>query len=580
MTGTINNASPPQQRPGALPSTAAELPYLSHFSLREEPFPAAPSAQHYFLTSASYQVLEGVKAALSSGVALMRIVGGDGIGKTMIARMVPTVLSGEMEPVFLDGASLPDGSFAAAVRAALGIPASGQPPLQQVLPFLDTVHQQQLKPVLVVDNAHLLGADALETIERLLTPGKPGAKTVPMQVLLLGSPRLETLIAASPFPHIGRRLGYAAELEPFTRQEATDYIAYRIRKSQVAGKAHPLFDEAGVTRLVAACNGNPRTLNATCEAALLIAYGDGADRVRRTHVDRAIEGPKPPSRAGVLFSGILGDHRLSWAAGGIGVVLGAGLTAAVLSFNPFADRLLTAGTGTPGAERAESVAPPTGSDSAPEAEAGTQVTAEATAESGDAGDAGKEVIVASPSDAPAGGADAGNAAAKADPVPVLTASKEDGPSPSQSPPLSKTVAPAKVPPEKKAVEPAGHRPETTPSRPLETAVAAKTAQPPATKPKGSADSATSGKAVTAKVAAVKEPASKTASVKEPVSRGATPKAATPPKLAAAASPKAGAPASPAPAGSSPAAPLKEQGVDSNGDGLSSARQQNGRWVWQ
>lgn len=326
MTGvfeTALTAADGARRPGA---DGPDRPYLSHFGLREEPFPAAVSARAYFLTSASYQVLEGLRAALASGTPLMRVCGADGVGKTLLAAMVPSVMTPEMEPVLLDAALLGADPFAVALRQALGMPETVAEPLRETLAVLATAREKNVSPVLVVDNAHLLGAEAFQALDQLLAPAVPGGPP-PMQVVLIGSPHLETLLAASGFPRLRRSGGYTAELVPFTRQEAIDYIGYRLRKAQAQTRQTPLFDDPATQRLVSACCGNPRLLNVTCEAALLIAYAEGADRVAKAHADRAIDGAKMPSRLGQWLSG----GRLSWVAGIAGVLIGAGVTAVVIS---------------------------------------------------------------------------------------------------------------------------------------------------------------------------------------------------------------------------------------------------------
>lgn len=303
-----------------------DRPYLSHFGLREEPFPAAASARAYFLTSASYQVLEGLRAALASGTPLMRVCGADGVGKTLLAEMVPSVMTPEMEPVVLDAAGLGTDPFALVLRRALGMPETASDPLADMLSVLAAARDENVSPVLVIDNAHLLGAEALQALNALLTPPLSGGLP-PMQVVLIGTHHLEALVAASGFPRLRRSGGYMAELVPFTRQEAIDYIGYRLRKAQAQTRPESLFEDLAVQRLVTACCGNPRVLNVTCEAALLIAYAEGAERVGKTHADRAIEGARMPSRFGQWLSG----GRLSWVAGVAGVLIGAGVTAAVIS---------------------------------------------------------------------------------------------------------------------------------------------------------------------------------------------------------------------------------------------------------
>lgn len=571
MTGvfeTALTAADGARRPGA---DGPDRPYLSHFGLREEPFPAAVSARAYFLTSASYQVLEGLRAALASGTPLMRVCGAEGVGKTLLAAMVPSVMTPEMEPVLLDAALLGADPFAVALRQALGMPETVAEPLRETLAVLATAREKNVSPVLVVDNAHLLGAEAFQALDQLLAPAVPGGLP-PMQVVLIGSPHLETLLVASGFPRLRRSGGYTAELVPFTRQEAIDYIGYRLRKAQAQTRQTPLFDDPATQRLVSACCGHPRLLNVTCEAALLIAYAEGADRVGKTHADRAIDGAKMPSRLGQWLSG----GRLSWVAGIAGVLIGAGVTAVVISRGvlplpvvtasaPVVSPVTVAATD-PAAPAMVSEAPSV-PDPAP-VPAATPMVAPASAGVETSG----AVVPAAGAPSPQGdqasaSAEAGETAVLEEPqqpAPVGTVETIRGPTVK---PHHDTVA-APVPVEKPAVG------KAAPDAPAVKA-AADRRPPEKAPPKGPEKTAEKPFEKPGEKAVAKGPEKAPAKPVEPRVVKAEPPALTKP-----------------PATKPPAEPPRPENrlperretppkpVQESGGGTSSGRQENGRWVWQ
>ncbi|WP_019645833.1 ExeA family protein [Novispirillum itersonii] len=539
----------------------AEKPYLAHFGLREEPFPAVASARAYFLTSASYQVLEGIRAALTSGAALLRVCGEDGIGKTLLAQMIPSVMTAEMEPVHLDAAVLGADPFVVVLRRALGMPGSGADPLSEILPFLETARESNVSPVLVVDNAHLLGTEALQSLNRLLAPVLPGGVPL-MQVILIGTSHLNSLLGTHAFPHLrsGNRR-YMAELVPFTRQEATDYIGYRVRKAQNAARPQTLFDEAAVQRLVSAACGNPRALNVACEAALLVAYADGAERVLKAHADRAVEGVKMPSR----LPGLLTGPRLSWVAGLVGVLIGAGVTAALISRDPFGAVPLPGSEAPVAAVPAASTPAPSPAASAPAVD--QKEPAEPVAVVAAAAEAAPEDAVIPPTESPEQGDSAVLDTAEGSAAPVLAEAEII---------RGRTVKPHREKPVESAV-PEKHPPEKTVS---EKTVSDKAAPEKPAGEKRGAEKVVSEKPVAPQKGAEARPPEKPVSEKpvpeKPVSEKPAP---VRPAASAAAPPRQPVVEAPPPR---PAPPRKMElaPAPASSAGTSAGRQENGRWVWQ
>src|SRR5438128_8260912 len=65
-----------------------ELPYLSFFGLKEEPFSTVPSPRYFFLTSVHSTALEKTAYVVSAGKGLSVVFGDTGTGKSSLARLL------------------------------------------------------------------------------------------------------------------------------------------------------------------------------------------------------------------------------------------------------------------------------------------------------------------------------------------------------------------------------------------------------------------------------------------------------------------------------------------------------------
>ena len=65
-----------------------ELPYLSHFRLKEEPFSTVPSPRYFFLASTHSTALEKTAYVVGARKGLAAVFGDTGAGKSSLARLL------------------------------------------------------------------------------------------------------------------------------------------------------------------------------------------------------------------------------------------------------------------------------------------------------------------------------------------------------------------------------------------------------------------------------------------------------------------------------------------------------------
>ena len=195
--------------------------------------------------------------------------------------------------------------------------------------YLLQAHAQGHITVVVVDEAQTLSVDLIEQL-RLLT-NLETHKTKLLQIIMIGQPELQTLLARPELRQVAQRVTARYHLEPLDQRETGEYIRHRLA---VAGCRRPLFSSSAVAVVHRESRGVPRLINVICDRTLLGAYASGRNavdaRVAR-QAAREVAGRPPPRRrlalaaalaaAGIalaallgwpLVSGLLDSGRLPW----------------------------------------------------------------------------------------------------------------------------------------------------------------------------------------------------------------------------------------------------------------------------
>jgi len=138
-------------------------------------------------------------------------------------------------------------------------------------------------PVLIIDEAHLLTHEQLESI-RMLTNHDMDSKT-PFATVLLGQPTLRRMIKLGVLAALDQRIAVRYQMTGMTPDETGGYIRHHL---QLAGRDSDLFSEDAITQIHDAGRGKPRTVNNISIAALIAAYATGKKLVDQSAARAAI----------------------------------------------------------------------------------------------------------------------------------------------------------------------------------------------------------------------------------------------------------------------------------------------------
>ena len=267
--------------------------YLEHFHLNKSPFAEKPDPNIFFKGAGRVEILKGLGEDLRSGKLLVKIIGSEGSGKTMLCRLLLRQLPGKhFDVVYLDN---PVGSFDDLLHLFcldLGMDptlTAERDLLDELRALLQLRKEQQKKVVLIVDEAEKLFLAALERFMRSIC--EAGDDHV-LHVFLVGRPALDANLDQLTVycSNVDIKDGYV--LQPFTEEETARYLDFRLRAAGLSPDSQEeVFTKGAVHKIFESAKGNPRLINILAEEALRASCTDKSFLVLLDHV---VEQDKQP----------------------------------------------------------------------------------------------------------------------------------------------------------------------------------------------------------------------------------------------------------------------------------------------
>lgn len=122
-------------------------------------------------------------------------------------------------------------------------------------------------PIVVIDEAHLLDHDQLESI-RMLTNHDMDS-TSPFACLLVGQPTLRRRMKLGVLAALDQRIGLRYAMPPMTGEETSSYLRHHIA---LAGRSDTLFSDDAAALIHQTSRGYPRAVNNLAVQALVAAF--------------------------------------------------------------------------------------------------------------------------------------------------------------------------------------------------------------------------------------------------------------------------------------------------------------------
>jgi type II secretory pathway predicted ATPase ExeA len=153
--------------------------------------------------------------------------------------------------------------------------------------FLRTEYGKGRRTVLIVDEAHNLGLDALEELRMLLNINAD--KNQFLQIILVGQPQLKEMLRKPELLQFAQRISSDYHLRPLKCDDVAKYINHRLT---AVGARTKLFSDEACDMIAEASLGIPRTINILCDTALVYGFAANRQQIEPDIIFQVIEDKK------------------------------------------------------------------------------------------------------------------------------------------------------------------------------------------------------------------------------------------------------------------------------------------------
>jgi type II secretory pathway predicted ATPase ExeA len=155
--------------------------------------------------------------------------------------------------------------------------------LHREVEILRGVHQ--LRPVAIVDEAHLLDRDMLEEVRFLLNRNMDSAS--PLALILVGQTELWDRLERQAYAAIRQRIDVQCQVPYYDRAEVAAYVQAHLT---YAGTEQAIFSDQALDAIYRYSSGAARLINKVCTHSLLYGAQNGHRVIDEPIVTRVIQG--------------------------------------------------------------------------------------------------------------------------------------------------------------------------------------------------------------------------------------------------------------------------------------------------
>jgi type II secretory pathway predicted ATPase ExeA len=267
---------------------------LKHWGFQRWPFGAAPSAEQFYPTAGNGEALARIEHLVENRRRLGVLLGESGAGKSLLLQAAARRLARQACAVMLvdvGGAATREflWSIAAGLDAAPSIDADNARLWRQIADRVIENRIQQIRSVLLVDDAGQAGPDVMTQVLRLLRIDPAPAA------------RWTVVLAATP----GQATRWNDELRELVdlridlpAWESEDTAGYVQTALVDAGRFEPVFDDKALALLHELAQGVPRRVARLADRALVAGAAAEAEMIDEAAVEAVDEELAWPLAAG------------------------------------------------------------------------------------------------------------------------------------------------------------------------------------------------------------------------------------------------------------------------------------------
>jgi general secretion pathway protein A len=268
-----------------------EVPYLSYFNLKEEPFTTTANPRFFYQSPVHSIALGKTEFTVSAKKGLTIVFGETGFGKSTLARL----LHGKFKEkgyisVLLTNPNYPTtNSLLRTIIQEFQLPKTSKAFKENLDIFKEYLFQQAVTNsktvVLIIDEAQTLRLPLLELLRQIINYETHDMKL--LQLVLFSQEQLRTKLAHPLARNFRSRIALASTLEAMGQKEHEEMIDFRWRVAS-GNQKHPFTPEA-LEAIYLYSKGMPREACIIADNSLLAAFLAGKSVVDKETVDAAFK---------------------------------------------------------------------------------------------------------------------------------------------------------------------------------------------------------------------------------------------------------------------------------------------------
>ena len=254
--------------------------FLQHFKMKEHPFAERPPLERMLKDERVEEGLARLNYLLEGG-DLALVLGPTGVGKSSLLRLFIGGLSRHRyHPLYLHLTMLESSAFLRMIVSHLG----EKPKIGKDRLFLQIIEKVKDDPatLLIIDEAHLLSAEALIDLRLLISSAEHSA---PVKIILVAQETLQALLARAAHADLRDRICVRHHLRPFTREQSGSYIDARLTG---AGASPKIFEPQAKSLIHDFSGGVLRLINNIATACLMNAVAKNVQKIGEPLVNESI----------------------------------------------------------------------------------------------------------------------------------------------------------------------------------------------------------------------------------------------------------------------------------------------------
>jgi len=260
--------------------------YKDFYGLKESPFSIQPDPDFLYFGRRHSYAYAMMKHGIKDRSNFIVISGEVGCGKTTLVRHLLNDWGSDLTVGLVYNTHRDIGDLFEWIMLALGLPYDGlsRQALESVFQkYLLEQHGMGKTVLLIIDEAHNINLDALESLRSLLRLNTDERQL--LQIMLIGQPELRSMLSQLELTQFSKRIGVDFHIKPLEETDVQAYIQHRLK---IAGREAPLFTTEACAKIAAVTKGVPRRINVLCSTALMYGFSAEADRIDVDLIDEVL----------------------------------------------------------------------------------------------------------------------------------------------------------------------------------------------------------------------------------------------------------------------------------------------------